>query len=129
MGRCFFLTAWHPAMNKIKRLLFRGTSENKEQPPLPLSQEKVSEGLTPDKTSRPGLLQLLTHCFKPAAAPASRSPELSFLLMNNQALEVIAFNILSCTDCNNSSLLPGFFLSALKELPGQLYPSLLPHPG
>lgn len=64
------------------------------------------ERLTPGKSSQPGLLQLLSPSFKPAAEPVplSRlSPELSFLLMNNQAVEVIAFNILSCTGCNNSS--------------------------
>lgn len=78
-------------------------SENKEQPPLLLSQEKVTERLTPGKSSQPGLLQLFSPCFQPAAEPVRLSPELSFLLMSNQAVEVIAFNILSCTDCNNSS--------------------------
>lgn len=61
------------------------------------------ERLTPGESSQPGLLQLLSPSFKPAAEPVLLSPELSFLLMNNQAVEVIAFNILSCTDCNNSS--------------------------
>lgn len=120
----------YPTINKIKGGLFKQSSENKEQPPLPLSQEKVSKRLIliPCKTSRPGLLQLLSPCCKPAAALAPLSPELSFLLMNNQAVEVIAFNILSWTDCNNSSLLPGFFLSDLKGTPGPALPLPPPTP-